>query len=171
MHAYYHIDHFFFLTNTDFTLSMFYLEHGSKVLIYFGEIVPIAFLLVLNCLIIYKSTRFSNKVTSLSGNSAKRKAEMTRTILLMAFIYIALVLPTTICSNYFYNNIVALDAGTIILGILTFIQFSYPAFNFFILFYNNKLFAQEAKSILLCRIRQVHWSSSVSASDGTSSRL
>lgn len=118
--------------------------------VYFGEIVPIGVLIVLNCLLIYKSTRFNGTIahqTACKQKSIKRKTEMTRTILLVTFIYAALVLPTSIVDEYFYSDIIDLDIGQMIICLICVIQFSYSSLNFFLLFFSNKLFAFEVKQL------------------------
>ena len=71
---------------------------------------------------------------------------MTRMILIITSLFILLSLPGAIVSGYFYDDIIVLDYGTMIINLLNAIQFTYPASNFFILFFTNKLFAQEIKS-------------------------
>lgn len=112
-------------------------------------------LIIFNFLIIYKSTRFTHKKTATtdvtvksSSKASKRKTEMTRTILMVTFIYVALVLPSSILNAYFYPPIVALDEGQMIVNFISVVQFSYSSFNFVILYFSNKLFAQEMKRML-----------------------
>lgn len=130
----------------------------NKILVYGGELVPMCLLLILNIVIIYKATRF-DRVQRLnaesitisrptSASTKRRKMEMTRSILLITFLYIALVFPSTVIQTYFYTPILGLAYGRIIINLLYFFQFSYSGFNFIILFFTNKLFAQQVKVII-----------------------
>ena len=115
--------------------------------------IPYALLLIINSLIIFIATQFTRAqkaaatVAMGSVSGARRKAQMTRMILMITFLYIILSLPGAIVSGYFYNDIFALDHGTMLINLLNAIQFTYPACNFFILFFTNKLFAKEIKSV------------------------
>ena len=107
-------------------------------------------------LIIYKATRFSESNTNSNThtNSAsetqrnKRKTQMTRMILLITSLFIAMSLPGAILTGFFYDQVIMLEFGQVIVNLINGIQFSYPAFNFVILFFSNKLFAQELRSLL-----------------------
>lgn len=117
--------------------------------------VPYGLLIILNCIIIYKATRFervkietqSKRNNSMAeSRSSRRKAEMTRTIVFITFLYIVVTFPSTLVSGYFFLTILLSNGGPFFITIIDAIQFSYPALNFFILFFSNKLFAQEVKS-------------------------
>jgi hypothetical protein len=125
-------------------------------------IVPFGLLLAINLMIIYKATRFSrtqylssnNKCPNQEGyNNNKttinaRKAQMTRTILTITFLYICLTLPPAIITGFFYPNVIALDLiGPMLINLIDNITFSFPAFNFFILLYSNRLFANEFRDM------------------------
>lgn len=86
--------------------------------------------------------------TLVSLRRAKRKAQMTKTILLITFIYIFTSLPGILQTGYFYTTIIVLESGQMIVSLINAIQFSYPAFNFFILYFTNRLFANEVKRLL-----------------------
>lgn len=122
-----------------------------KISLYFGYIVPYCFLVLLNSAIIYKATQFErHQQPTTETRSAKRKTQMTRMIVFITFLYIITSLPNTIITGYFYNPVVRLDVGQLIINLINGIHFSYPAFNFFILFFSNKLFAEEVK-FMFCR--------------------
>ena len=57
-------------------------------------------------------------------------------------------LPGAILTGFFYDQVIVLEFGQVIVNLINGIQFSYPAFNFVILFFSNKLFAQEVRSLL-----------------------
>jgi hypothetical protein len=134
----------------------------NKIFLYFGYAVPYASITLLNCGIIYEATRFARAHRNTSNNmieqsaeitaSARRKAEMTKTILFITFLYIILTLPSVIMSGYYYNDLILLEIGQMIVTLLNNIQFSFPALNFVILYFSNKLFAKEVK-ILFSRAR------------------
>lgn len=110
---------------------------------------PYGLLIIFNSLIIYKATRFERvRVEAAELRAAKRKAEMTRTILFMTFLYILVTLPSTIVTGYYFLTILLSDSGPLIITLIDALQFSYPALNFFILFFSNKLFAEEVKIFL-----------------------
>jgi hypothetical protein len=119
--------------------------------------VPYVLLILLNSLIIFKATKYERlwKRESMASNSsiesraAKRKTEMTRTILFITFLYIALSLPGTIQTGYVYGYILNLDIhiSNMIINLVNCIQFTYSAFNFVILYFSNRLFAEEAKLV------------------------
>lgn len=124
---------------------------------------PFLSLILINCGIIYEATRYSrarrntsNVVAPLqsteTASSMRKKAEMTRTILFITFLYILLSLPSAIVAGYFYNDIIVLNIGPMIITLVDNIQFSYPAFNFVILYFSNKLFAKEVK-LLFSRVQ------------------
>lgn len=110
---------------------------------------PYSLLLLVNCLIILKATQFTRarRATNPSLNGITRRTQMTRMILFITFLYIMLTLPGAIISGYFFGAIYQLEYGKMAINLINDIQFTYPAFNFFILFFTNKLFAQEVKSL------------------------
>ena len=121
-----------------------------------GFIIPYVLLILVNVCIIYKATKYErlhkNVVQSQSQptvvnetRSARKKAEMTRSILIITFLYIIVTLPGTILTGFFFISMMSLDIGLMLLNIIDIIHFSYPAFNFFILYFSNKLFCQEVK--------------------------
>lgn len=119
-------------------------------LLYFGYLTPIILLVLINSLIIFKATQFqrsqkATNTTSMSSTSARRKAEMTRTVYTTSIFYIATTLPNIVAAGYFYNNIMSLQTGQIIINILNMFQSTYQAFHFFVLYFSNRLFAQEVK--------------------------
>lgn len=120
---------------------------------YFGFITPYALLVFSNLIIIYKATRFERVHNldkgALESHSSKRKAEMTRTILFITFLYIIITLPDITITGYLLFRILELDYGSMLLTIISSIHFSYPALHFFILFFSNRLFAEEVKSFFL----------------------
>ena len=122
-------------------------------MLYFGFIVPYGFLLLFNVLIIYKATKFERiqkESKNVSSEAASRKkAHMTRTILFLTFLFIATSLPGTIITGYFYWDVTKSNLGRLIINLVDGVQFSFPAFNFFILFFTNKQFAQQVNVFLL----------------------
>lgn len=112
-------------------------------------------LIIVNIAIIYIATKFerSQKDINTKGRTIanRKKSEMTRTILIITFLYIILSLPGTIQTGYVYEDILKLqiDLANFIINILNGLQFSFQAFNFFILYFSNRLFSQEVKRILL----------------------
>lgn len=116
----------------------------KKILLYFGYIVPYTLLIALNSFIIYRATHYDRSHNATN----RRKTEMTRTILILTFLFIFTSLPSTIITGYFYDSVAYLNIGQIVINLINGIQFSYPAFNFFILYFTNKLFADEFKAIL-----------------------
>jgi hypothetical protein len=122
------------------------------VFVYFGYIAPFSLLLILNCLIILKATQFSRQqreAATITSSSTKKKMQMTRTILVITFLYITISIPGIVLTGYLFNYIIVLDEGLMVVSLFNGILFSYPAFNFLILFFSNKQFAEEAKRILL----------------------
>lgn len=67
----------------------------------------------------------------------------------MTSLFILTSLPSTIVTGYFYTNIVYQETGQMIVNLVNGIQYSYPAFHFFILYFTNKLFAKEVKHLWL----------------------
>lgn len=124
------------------------IRYTFKWFVYFGYIVPYALLIIINSMIIYKATRFSRSQNTTIAHDERRKIQMTRTILVITFLYIGMSLPGAIVTGYFYGTIYSLTYGSLIINFLNAIQFSYPAYHFLILFFSNKLFAQEVKSFL-----------------------
>ena len=127
-----------------------------QICVYFGNLLPYGLLILLNSLIIYKANRFTKaqkasaaSSTLISIRRAKRKAQMTKTIIFITFLYIATSLPGILQTGYFYTSIIVLDAGSVIVSLINAVQFSYPALNFFILFFSNKLFADEVKAFFI----------------------
>lgn len=123
-----------------------------KFALYFGYLVPVGVLLVVNFLIIYKATQFSrshrNATNLASIQSEKKKSQMTRTILVLTFIYIAFTLPEQIYAGYVYVYVSQFYIVQMMSNIITFIQLFYPSFHIFILLWSNKQFAIEIKSIV-----------------------
>ena len=94
---------------------------------------PVLSLLLVNLMIIWKATRFERVST---------------TILIITFLFVLTSLPSNVAIGYFYDELVDISEGQLIHNIVVGIQMSYPAFNLFILYFSNKLFAQDVKSII-----------------------
>lgn len=124
-----------------------------QVLVYFGEFLPFTLLIVFNTIIILKANRFNREHrNSISGSrraGVRRKAQMTRMIVFITFLFIVVTIPSTLLSGYFYTRVITLPEGQLIVNLFNAIQFSYSAFNFFILCFSNKLFAREVNIWLL----------------------
>ena len=74
---------------------------------------------------------------------------MTKMILFLTFLYILVSLPQEIYSAYFYDEVNEMNYGLMVTNIIDTLQFTYPAFHIFILYFSNKQFAIEVKDILL----------------------
>ena len=116
--------------------------------VYVALLLPSVSLIVVNSLIIWKATRFERVQNT---RQMKRKREMTITILIITFLFVILSLPSNIVFGYFYSYLLVIDEGTMISDLVIGIHMSFPAFNFFILYFSNKRFSQEVKSIILRR--------------------
>lgn len=110
-------------------------------------------MVIFNSLIIYKATQFqrAQRVSAASTSAAaaasiRRKAEMTRTVFTITVFYILSSIPNTIAAGY-YLSILQLPTGQMIANLSNGFQATYQAFNFFILYFSNKLFAKEVKSL------------------------
>ena len=121
---------------------------------------------MVNLLIIYKATTYSRLHRTSIGvstgsnfRSEVRKAQMTKMILFITFLYITLSMPNVIIAGYFFSYISSFYSGQMIINILNSIQFAYPSFHFFILYISNKQFANQVKAIVL-RLRSSHMDSS-----------
>lgn len=122
-----------------------------KLLLYFGGILPFVLLIILNFSIIYKATRYSRRKMAKNLSEIKREKkrnEMIKTIIILTFMYVAIQLPCAIFNGYFYAYVIKLDVGTTIVALFNIVQFTYPAFNIFILFFSNKIFAREVKKLI-----------------------
>lgn len=126
--------------------------------VYIGFIIPTVSLVAVNLMIIWKATRFqrsqfisglSKSTTSESNKTGvKRKREMTRTILVISFVFVVISLPANVIVGYYLGFMMSEQEGQLVFNFVVGLQMSYPAFNFFILFFSNKLFSQEVKSIV-----------------------
>lgn len=112
--------------------------------LYFGYIVPYVILILINVLIVYEATKYERSQRTLQSIN-KKKTKMIRTILILTTMFIVTSLPSTIVAGYFYFYIIQLDFWMIIINFIDGVQFSFPAFNFFILFLSNKLFAKSSR--------------------------
>ena len=141
----------------------YYLLFSFQVLVYFGYIVPYGLLILFNAMIIYKATTYERTKkrtqvmslvqenlhsSSIATRAYQRKLEMTKTILFITFLYIVTSLASTLITAYFYNQIISDYSGQMVINLVDAVLFSYPAFNFFILFFSNKLFSQEVRSLI-----------------------
>ena len=124
--------------------------------------IPFTLLIVFNLLIIYKATSYNRaqnvRLAAAAGSSvantdtgAKRKQEMTRTILITTFSLVIFTMPSALLTAFFYKTVIALEAGQMLVNLIDDIHFTFPAFNFFILYWTNKLFAKEIKTIIQSR--------------------
>lgn len=117
-------------------------------MLYFGAIIPFTILVILNFMIIYKATQFSrlNKPTTADEiKRVRKRTEMIKMIIFITFLYIIVELPCFVFNGYFYSVIIVFDIGPSINALFNNIEFSYPAFNLFILYTSNKLFANKFK--------------------------
>jgi hypothetical protein len=97
-------------------------------------------------MIIYKATQFSRSKKPTTPDEIKRSKKRNEIIVFITFFYVAVELPPNIMIGYFFKPIMALGPiGAVINALFNKIQFSYPAFNIFILYFSNKLFAKEVK--------------------------
>ena len=123
----------------------------KKFALYFGYIVPVAILIIVNILIIYKATEFSRAQKALGNinisnlESERKKAHMTKTILFLTAFYIALSLPLQIYAGYLYVCVDQLIFGQMISNIINFFQYFYSSFQIIILYFSNKRFSIEFK--------------------------
>lgn len=114
--------------------------------------IPYVLLMLLNLAIIFKATQYKRTQTKIKPalslsetRSTRKKAKMTRSILIITFLYIFVTLPGTLVTGFFFNEMMSLEIGLLLLDLIDLLHFIYPAFNFFILFFSNKLFCQEVK--------------------------
>lgn len=73
---------------------------------------------------------------------------MAKTVVFITFLFFLSSIMSMIVNGYFIPSLVKLNYGLMIFNLTDSIQFSYPAFNFFILFFSNKVFAKEVKRTL-----------------------
>lgn len=123
--------------------------------------------MLVNFVIIYKATRFERRnrvlvvnvsktpTAILEARGAKRKQEMTKTILIITFLFVVVSFPSFLVNCFFLFQVLTLEYGQLIMNLVCAIQYSYPAFNFFILYFSNKRFSLEVKNT----IRSFHVSS------------
>lgn len=129
--------------------------HSKKVTLFLGFFTPSTILVLVNFIIIYKATRFerTKSVQAVSKTSrsivesrrVKRKHDMTKTILIITFLFVIVSFPSFLVNCFFLSQVLSLEYGRIIMNLSYAIQYSYPAFNFFILYFSNKKFAREVK--------------------------
>ena len=113
--------------------------------VYFAFVIPTVSLIVFNSLVIWKATRIEIVQNT---SEMKRKREMTKTILLITFLYVIISLPSNVLVGFLYFDLLD-DYGQMIFNLVNGLQMSYPAFNFFILYFSNKRFSKEVKYIIL----------------------
>ena len=104
-------------------------------------------------MIIWKATRFERVSTTQTAETnlavIRRKREMTKTILIITFLFALTSLPSNVAIGFFNEELISLRIlGQLLYNIFIGIQMTYPAFNLFILYFSNKLFAQAVKSII-----------------------
>ena len=102
---------------------------------------------MVNLIIIYKATRIQ-RLNSTRSTAHKRKAQMTKMILLITFLYIITSLPNIILAGYLYVYFIRFYYGQMITNIIRAIQTFYPAFHTFIQHFSNKHFAAEMRDII-----------------------
>lgn len=127
-----------------------------KILVYVGFIVPIGLLMAFSAYHIYKATRYrykqnlsSSSEKYCSAKGLKRKAQMTKVILVITFFYIVTSIVGLVVNFYLVDQIKSLDASQIILNLANGVLFTPMAFKYFILYFSSKMFAQEAKRIVI----------------------
>ena len=113
---------------------------------------PVLSLVLVNLMIIWKATRFERVSTTQTADTnlavIRRKREMTKTILIITFLFALTSLPSSVAIGYFNDQLSVFNEGQLLYNILIGIQMTYPAFNLFILYFSNKLFVQNVKSII-----------------------
>ena len=112
---------------------------------YLAFVIPTVSLVVTNSLIIWKATRFERVQYT---RSMKRKMEMTRSILIITFLFVIISLPSNVIFGFLFFDVFAIVESQMIFNLVIGIQMSYPSFNFFILYFSNKRFSQEVKSFI-----------------------
>ena len=70
-------------------------------------------------------------------------------ILLITSLFIVMSLPGAILTGFFYDQVILMENGQVLVNLINGVQFSYPAFNFLILLFSNKLFAQEVRFVFV----------------------
>lgn len=115
--------------------------------------VPFVLLAILNFLLVYTvlSASKSTVETEHTGGvhnsfGMKRKLQMTKTIIILTITFIVLTLPGAIVSAY-YNDIIATEAGDMLINMSDNISFSFHALGFLTLFLSNKQFSAQVKSM------------------------
>lgn len=76
---------------------------------------------------------------------------MTKTIIILTITFIVLTLPGAIVSAY-YNEIMALEAGHMIVNLSDDLSCTFHAFNFITLFLSNKQFSQRVKTFFFSKV-------------------
>ena len=123
----------------------------------------------MNFLIIHKATQYSRSQKAMGRTpsrvqSERKKAQMTRMILFITFLYISVSFPIEIYAAFLYIYASKFYYQQLLTNIIVTIQFAYPSLHFFILIFSNKLFANESKEIASSfRNRQIINSSSLSS--------
>lgn len=124
----------------------------SQILLYFGQVIPFGILIALNGLIIYKATRFERTHHQLVD---KRKSQMTKSILIITFLYVVTSLPGTVYNAYQFVNLQSSELDDGVDDFVYGIQFSFQSFNFFILFFTNRVFAKAVREKFSCFCDQI----------------
>jgi preprotein translocase subunit SecG len=119
------------------------------------SVVPFVLLTAMNIFlikIVIGSSMSSSAHQSSSGapssvGNMKKKLQMTKTVIILTVLFIVLTLPGAVVSAY-YNYVIALESGRLIVLICDELTFSYHALGFVTLLYSNKQFFNQVKAIL-----------------------
>lgn len=74
---------------------------------------------------------------------------MTRSILIITFLFVIVSLPSNVIFGFLFFDVIVIYESQMIFNLVIGIQMSYSAFNFFILYFYNKRFSHEVKSIFI----------------------
>ena len=87
----------------------------------------------------------------LSNTNRNKKRTMSIFVIAMTFYFIILTLPSSIAGGFFLSTLLSTDVGSVILFACDCLTFTYHGFNIFVLYFLNKKFKKEFKTVFSCK--------------------
>ena len=116
------------------------------------SVLPFTLIAVFNFVIvstIYLKNKNMSTIRNQSDNvrRSKKQNKITRTIVIITFLYIVFSLPTASIQGEVYALLDSTIIGRFFITLFNFLSFFYQASNFFLLFLTNKQFSKEVRNI------------------------
>ncbi len=113
--------------------------------------IPFSIMLITNCLLVYRIS-IGKKLTK--TKTLEKSSKTTMTVLFVNSLFLIFAGPSALINAFFLDTMFEIDYGVFILFTSDNIIFTFNSIGFIILYFSNKQFAREAKSLYFKLIKR-----------------